>query len=69
MKNLESRETLRSRVFERMEKLRIPDFIVEEFLELEVFYSIKFLEKMLTWTLYQFENWYDSHGNYRMDNY
>ena len=69
MKNLECRENLRNKVLGRMEKLRIPDFIVEEFLELEVFYSIKFLEKMLTWTLYQFENWYDSHSDYCMSNY
>ena len=69
MKNLECRENLRNKVLGRMEKLRIPDFIVEEFLELEVFYSIKFLEKMLMWTPYEFDLWYDSHDNYCMRNY
>ena len=69
MKNLECRENLKNKIFDHMEKLKIPEFIITEFWELEIFYSVKYLEKMLTWTLYQFENWYDSHSDYCMSNY
>jgi len=69
MNTLEYRENLKNKIFDHMEKLKIPEFIITEFWELEVFYSVKYLEKMLTWTLYQFENWYDSHSDYCMSNY
>ena len=69
MKNLECRENLKNKIFDHMEKLKIPEFIITEFWELEVFYSIKFLKKMLMWTPYEFNLWYDSHDNYCMRNY
>ena len=69
MNTLEYRENVRNKVLGRMEKLRIPNFIVEEFLELEVFYSIKYLQKMLMWTPYEFNLWYESHDDYCMSNY
>jgi len=66
---MENRENLKNKIFDHMDKLRIPVFIQDEFLEQEVFYSTDYLKKMLTWTLYQFENWYDSHSDYCMSNY
>ena len=69
MKNLECRENLKNKVFCHMDKLKLPDFIVEEFWELEVFYSVKYLEKMLMWTPYEFNLWYESHDDYCMSNY
>jgi len=69
MKNLECRENLKNKIFDHMEKLKIPEFIITEFWELEVFYSVKFLEKMLAWTPYEFNLWYESHDDYCMSNY
>ena len=69
MKNLECRENLRNKIFDHMEKLKIPEFIITEFWELEVFYSIKYLQKMLMWTPYEFDLWYESHNNYYTCNY
>ena len=66
---MNNRENLRIEIFNHMDKLRIPEFIQDEFLEQEVFYSTAYLEKMLTWPLYQFENWYDQGNNYCMAHY
>jgi len=66
---MNNRETLENNVYDHMIKIYAANFIREEFLEQKVFYSTAYLEKMLTWTLYQFEDWYDSHSDYCMSNY
>ena len=69
MKNLEYRENLKNKIFDHMDKLKIPEFIITEFWELEIFYTIEYLQKMLAWTPYEFDLWYDSHDDYCMSNY
>ena len=66
---MDNRESLVNNVYDHMTKIYVAAFIREEFLEQEIFYSIAYLKKMLTWTLWQFEDWYDKGNNYCMTHY
>ena len=60
---MNNRENLKNNLLEHMIEIYVPEFIRDELWLYLPYYSNLKIEKMLSFSLYQFENWYDENDN------
>ena len=59
-RSLDNRTVLLDKIYDHCKNIFVPDFIMQEIWEQEIFCSLKKLENMLTWLYEQFCNWYEN---------